>query len=342
MKGPRRLGLARVVFPLLGLLFPWWAGAAVSVSTFNYSDSVLGAGANNITAGNLALVSSGVVSLPLSASGLVKPHCYGTLEILFKKVSQEVLNSTAGTSTFQPISPFVAFEWDNVAVTSSGAVVFNVTGISQVVNYMSAHWSESSSSFYGGVFEVYIWNASVTNDVPVDLGISFTLDGSAIGSSATISTPPPGQGLYDPSTWTGFAKGTVGGAGGSSGGITASDLNNQNVNQGGFWTGLFVPSSAGINHFTNEVQGNTGPSGILSAISSQFSSTSTFKGYVQVTGNPGGGVDSAYLPVWTPYATLHVELAPYWAIIGFAREVMAALLWVMVVGIIVRDFVRAV
>lgn len=100
------------------------------------------------------------------------------------------------------------------------------------------------------------------------------------------------------------------------GGITPGDLNEQPINQGGFWSNLFVPSEVSIQDFktTTGKWSTWGPFGIYNAVTGAF----------QTSNNVSEEFREGYV---LDFAGFDMDLSPYEIFIKFARVLMAGTLW---------------
>jgi hypothetical protein len=124
-------------------------------------------------------------------------------------------------------------------------------------------------------------------------------------------TPQGLTDLKENSDWSG---------GGSSngGGATSEDINNQNVNQDGFWASLFVPDQENLDVLVDTISqfGTWGPFGIISYIrdrAEEYDATTQLDYSITLT-----------LPFAGPTV---MDLSPYETYIRIGRMIMAMGLW---------------
>lgn len=123
------------------------------------------------------------------------------------------------------------------------------------------------------------------------------------------------------------------GEGSAGGGLTPDDLNNQNVNQEGFWQSLFAPSEEMWDAFINKVQElqNWGPFGfmtIFAAITEEYEAEGD--GYV------------LKFPFNNGVAPLEIDMTQYSGFIIFMRHLAAGVLWFTVIMQVKNRFIQKV
>ena len=114
-------------------------------------------------------------------------------------------------------------------------------------------------------------------------------------------------------------------------GASQNDIKNQNVNQGGFWSGIlnaaFVPQHENIDLLKAQVNRVTtwGPLGIITALRDEIS-TANGPGF---QGGPQGYTPYV-LQIDGPYGMMYFDLRPYKGYVLWSRGIMAGSIWYIV------------
>ncbi|MBA4292697.1 hypothetical protein C0431_06960 [bacterium] len=191
-----------------------------------------------------------------------------------------------------------------------GEYEWNLSGASghftAMKNYMDS---------FPGIFRVEIRKGSNigTAVVTSQKGPFYWVDTSAWDASYNENGDDPGNG-------DGWGSGEGFDDDGQGGGITADDLNNQNINQRTWWEelfiGLFQPSEAAMENLSDAMMEllDWGPFGLLSTLFA-LSNEATM------------GPNAYEIDLPTPFGTMTMDMSPYSGFIIFARYLMAGLLW---------------
>lgn len=181
----------------------------------------------------------------------------------------------------------------------------------------SGHFATMKTYMDGfpGIYRVEIRKGSNigTAVVTAQKGPFYWVDTSAWDAEYNENGDDPGNG----DNW-GSGEGFDGD--GQGGGITADDLNNQNINQTSWWEdlliGLFQPSEAALENLSEAVMEllEWGPFGLLSTLFA-LSNEATM------------GPNAYQIQLPTPYGTMTMDMSAFSGFIIFARYLFAGLLW---------------
>lgn len=182
---------------------------------------------------------------------------------------------------------------------------FNVATNMATLNSFPGEWSIKVGRGESGVIDV----------VQFEKGFFYSVQDAAYATNGPTAfgngTPGGDTWGLEPTKWGG---GPV--EGGDEGGIDADDLNDQNVNQGGFWQSLFQPSEEVWDSFVASMYElrHWGPFGYMTV-------------FADLADDYSSEPDSYIIEFPTPFGALTMDAFPYSGFIVFFRHLAAGGLW---------------